>query len=153
MLALRHIRMPPCCPHRVPRRCLQGGAGKADVIAPQSVTLISAEGDSFQVDGKVAAMSELVKTIIGGGIEDEDGSSNGSDGTRRQEIPLPNVSTKVLRKVIEYCEHHVARPVVVIQKPLVDADMKKVGGSIRNRRGAGSGAAPAGVSPVVFAVV
>ena len=107
------------------RRCLQGGSEKANVVAPLSVTLVSSQGDSFQVDGKVAMMSELVKTMIGG-TEDEGGSSNGSGGSRSQEIPLPNVKTEVLVKVIEYCKHHVDHPVAPIQKPLVDSDMKKV---------------------------
>ena len=77
------------------------------------------------MDGKVAMMSELVKTMIGG-LDDDVGSSNGSAGSRTQEIPLPNVKTEVLVKVIEYCKHHVGSPVAPIQKPLVDSDMKKV---------------------------
>jgi S-phase kinase-associated protein 1 len=101
------------------------GAEKANAAEPVSVTLVSSQGDSFQVDGKVAMMSELVKTMIGG-IEDEGGSSNGSAGSRSQEIPLPNVKTEVLVKVIEYCKHHVDAPVAPIQKPLVDSDMTKV---------------------------
>jgi len=70
-------------------------------------------------------MSDLVKTMIGG-IEDEGGSSGSSAGSRNQEIPLPNVKTEVLVKVIEYCKHHVGKPVTPIQKPLVDSDMTRV---------------------------
>eukprot|EP00750_Incisomonas_marina_P017402 INCI20319.1.p3 GENE.INCI20319.1~~INCI20319.1.p3 ORF type:complete len:187 (-),score=48.25 INCI20319.1:1421-1981(-) len=102
-----------------------GGAEKANASEPTTVTLVSSQGDSFQVDGKVAMMSELVKTMIGG-VEDEGGSSGGSGGSQSQEIPLPNVKTAVLVKVIEYCKHHVDNPVAPIQKPLVDSDMKKV---------------------------
>jgi S-phase kinase-associated protein 1 len=101
------------------------GADKANSGDPVNVTLVSSQGDSFQVEGKVAMMSNLVKTMIGG-LEDEGGSSNGSAGSRSQEIPLPNVKTEVLVKVIEYCRHHVDMPVTPIQKPLVDSDMSKV---------------------------
>jgi len=107
-----------------------GGAEKGNAADPVSLTLVSSQGDSFEVDGKVAMMSELVKTMIGG-IEDEGGSSNGSAGSRSQEIPLPNVKTEVLVKVIDYCKHQVEYckhhgAVAPIQKPLVDSDMKKV---------------------------
>lgn len=103
------------------------GAEKGNAGSPVKVTLVSSQGDSFEVDGKVAMMSELVKTMIGG-IEDEGGSngSSGGSGGGGQEIPLPNVKTEVLVKVIEYCKHHVDAPVAPIQKPLVDSDMTKV---------------------------
>lgn len=61
-----------------------------------------------------------------GGVEEEGGSSGGSGGSRSQEIPLPNVKTTVLVKVIDYCKHHVDLPVEPIQKPLADSDMRKV---------------------------
>lgn len=102
-----------------------GGGEKASAGDPVNVTLVSSQGDSFQVDGRVAMMSALVKTMLGG-IEDEGGSSGGSAGSRSQEIPLPNVKTEVLVKVIAYCKHHVDQPAAPIQKPLVDSDMKKV---------------------------
>ena len=130
-------------------RCLKGGSGKADVIAPQSVTLVSAQGDSFQVDGKVAMMSELVKTMIGG-IEDEgeDGSSNGSGGSGGNHvIPLPNVTTEVLAKVIEFCNHYVDHPVAPIQKPIIGSDMKQVSRSSRKWRGVSSGVSSAVMPP------
>jgi len=34
------------------------------------------------------------------------------------EIPLPNVKSQVLRKVIEFCEHHLQEPMTEIEKPL-----------------------------------
>ena len=69
-------------------------------VPPQKVTLVSQEGDSFEVDGKVAMMSELVKTMIGG--EAEENGSTGSSEDNDQEIPLPNVKTAVLAKVCHF---------------------------------------------------
>ena len=46
-------------------------------------------------------MSELVK-----GLLDEDGA----DDDDTTEIPLPNVKSAVLRKVIEFCTHHKSEP-------------------------------------------
>jgi len=42
------------------------------------------------------------------------------------EIPLPNVKSKVLEKVIEYMKHHVNNPADEIEKPLKSASMTEV---------------------------
>ena len=34
------------------------------------------------------------------------------------EIPLPNVKSEVLEKVIEFCQHHLEEPMTEIEKPL-----------------------------------
>merc|ERR550537_1587314 len=70
---------------------------------------MSSEGDAFEVDFKVAKMSELVKTMIDDDTTAEDGP---------QEVPLPNVKNNVLAKVIEFCRHHQEEPMTVIEKPL-----------------------------------
>ena len=56
---------------------------------------MSKEGDAFTVPIAVAKMSKLVDTTIDDENEDE-----------IQEIPLPNVKSSVLAKVIEYCTHY-----------------------------------------------
>lgn len=64
------------------------------------VCLLSSEGEKIEIDIKVAKMSETIKNLIEDtGIEDA--------------IPLPNVNAKILKKVIEYCNHHVDNPVPV----------------------------------------
>ena len=42
------------------------------------------------------------------------------------EIPLPNVKAEVLRKVIEFCEHHLEEPMSEIEKPLKSQAMGDV---------------------------
>ena len=54
-------------------------------------------------------MSELVKTMI---PEEEDGE------TDQQEIPLPNVKSQILGKVMEFCKHYCEEPMNEIEKPL-----------------------------------
>ena len=78
---------------------------------------VSKEGDPFPVDIEVARMSELVK-----GLLDEDGA----DDDDTTEIPLPNVKSAVLRKVIEFCTHHKSEPMTEIEKPLKSAVMAEV---------------------------
>jgi S-phase kinase-associated protein 1 len=42
------------------------------------------------------------------------------------EIPLPNVKSQVLQKVIEFCEHHLQEPMTEIEKPLKSQVMADV---------------------------
>jgi S-phase kinase-associated protein 1 len=79
------------------------------------VNLISKEGESFPVPVAVASMSELVKSMM-----DEDNEDD------TPEIPLPNVKADVLKKVIEFCEHHKEEPMTEIEKPLKSQQMSEV---------------------------
>jgi S-phase kinase-associated protein 1 len=81
------------------------------------VHLVSQEGDSFDVSVKVAKMSELIKTMI----DDEQ-----EEDAEAQEIPLPNVKSAVLTKVIEFCRHYSEDPMNEIEKPLKSANMQEV---------------------------
>eukprot|EP00939_MAST-03C_sp_MAST-3C-sp1_P003829 g3829.t1 len=94
---------------------------------PSKVTLTSTEGESFEVSGAVAVMSELVKTMIATDEGDDDGSE-GSSEAEDHEIPLPNVKSEVLGKVIEFCKYHVDKPMKDIEKPLKSAKMSEVVG-------------------------
>merc|ERR1711924_381813 len=81
---------------------LRGGADEekkpeteaADDDDARRVNLMSQEGDQFEVEVKVAKMSELVKTMI---------PEEADEDEEAQEIPLPNVKSHVLAKVIEFC--------------------------------------------------
>jgi len=72
----------------------------------RTVHLVSQEGESFDVQIGIAKMSELVKTMI-----DED-----QDDDDAQEIPLPNVKSPILAKVIEFCQHYKTEPMNEIEK-------------------------------------
>ncbi|KAG5357842.1 E3 ubiquitin ligase complex SCF subunit sconC [Yarrowia sp. B02] len=58
------------------------------------VTLVSSDGVSFNVEKKVASRSQLLLNMM-----EDIGDDAG-------EIPVPNVSSNVLKKVIEYCTYH-----------------------------------------------
>ena len=49
-----------------------------------------------------------------------------ADGDKdAEEIPLPNVTAAVLKKVCAYLQHHAENPAPVIEKPLKSPDMKE----------------------------
>ncbi|KAA0052945.1 SKP1-like protein 1B [Cucumis melo var. makuwa] len=54
----------------------------------------TSDGDYFEVDGAVALQSQTIRHMI-----EDSCADNG--------IPLPNVNSKILAKVIEYCRKHV----------------------------------------------
>ncbi|XP_042425706.1 SKP1-like protein 1 [Zingiber officinale] len=59
----------------------------------KTITLRSSDGEVFEVDEAVATVSQIIKHVI------EDCPDN--------TIPLPNVTSKILPEVIEYCKKHV----------------------------------------------
>ncbi|KAL3778144.1 hypothetical protein ACHAW5_003152 [Stephanodiscus triporus] len=61
-------------------------------------------------------MSELVKGMLEEDNEEE----------KVIEIPLPNVKSAVLRKVIEFCQHYQEEPMVEFKKPLKSGQMAEV---------------------------
>jgi Skp1 family, tetramerisation domain len=60
----------------------------------KKITLKSSDGEEFVVDELVAMESQTIRHMI-----EDDCAENG--------IPLPNVTSKILSKVIEYCKKHV----------------------------------------------
>ncbi|KAJ1277410.1 hypothetical protein BS78_04G001900 [Paspalum vaginatum] len=58
------------------------------------ITLKSSDGEEFEVEEVVAMESQTLRHMI-----EDDCAENG--------IPLPNVNSKILSKVIEYCNKHV----------------------------------------------
>ncbi|KAF7019607.1 hypothetical protein CFC21_032767 [Triticum aestivum] len=61
------------------------------------ITLKSSDGEEFQVEVAVAMESQTIRHMI-----EDDCADNG--------IPLPNVDSKILSKVIEYCKKHAPKP-------------------------------------------
>ncbi|CAL8995512.1 unnamed protein product [Prunus brigantina] len=76
----------------------------------RKITLKSSDGETFEVDEAVALESQTIKHMV-----EDDCADNG--------IPLPNVTSKILAKVIEYCKKHVdaAKP---DDRPSNDEDLK-----------------------------
>ena len=99
-----------------------GDSGSAAPEYKGKVNLVSSEGDKFEVETKVAAMSELVKTML---KEDDEDDSDGEDADD-QAIPLPNVKSTVLAKVVEFCVYHTTNVMKEVEKPLKSANMAEV---------------------------
>ncbi|KAJ1559118.1 hypothetical protein HK405_011942 [Cladochytrium tenue] len=68
------------------------------------VKLTSSDGQEFSVDKAVAERSVLLKNML----EDV--------GDSDTPIPLPNVTGKILEKVIDYCVHHKDDPIPVAEE-------------------------------------
>ncbi|POY72525.1 hypothetical protein BMF94_4351 [Rhodotorula taiwanensis] len=74
--------------------------------APAKVKLSTSEGEEFEVENDVAVRSVLIKNML----EGKSPSVLRHVGESDQAIPLPNVSANVLKKVLEWCEHHKKDP-------------------------------------------
>jgi S-phase kinase-associated protein 1 len=61
----------------------------------KKITLKSSDGEEFEVPEVVAMESQTIRHMI-------------EDDCAESSIPLPNVNSKILSKVIEYCKKHVA---------------------------------------------
>ncbi|XVF35927.1 hypothetical protein REPUB_Repub19eG0014000 [Reevesia pubescens] len=77
----------------------------------RKITLKSSDGENFEVDEAVALESQTIKHMI-----EDDCADNG--------IPLPNVTSKILSKVIEYCKKHVETPKSDDRSTSVDDELK-----------------------------
>ena len=62
-------------------------------MAEVKLKLISAEGTIYEIEENVACKSQLIKNMV-------------EDAGTSEEIPLPNVKSEILEKVIEYCRHY-----------------------------------------------
>ncbi|KAF8643864.1 hypothetical protein AX16_008880 [Volvariella volvacea WC 439] len=72
------------------------------------VLLVTSDNEHFTTERDIIERSVLIKNML----EDV--------GESDQPIPLPNVSSAVLKKVLEYCEHHRGEPL-----PAPDADQSQ----------------------------
>ncbi|RKF71459.1 E3 ubiquitin ligase complex SCF subunit sconC [Golovinomyces cichoracearum] len=76
------------------------------------ITLVSNDGAHISVDCQVAMKSVLIKNMI----EDL------GEAVTESDVPIPNVNESVLKKVIEWCEHHKNDPVTAADD---DSDSRK----------------------------
>ncbi|XP_057490044.1 SKP1-like protein 1B [Actinidia eriantha] len=63
----------------------------------KKIVLRSSDGDTFEVEEAVAMESQTIKHMI-------------EDNCTDSGIPLPNVTSQILSKVIEYCKRHTQAP-------------------------------------------
>lgn len=78
-----------------------------------TLTLQSHEKDEFTLKKRVALQSELVKTMWEG-------------DKAETTIPVPNVRTSTLKRVVEFMEYHHNVKAKEIEKPLKSANMHEV---------------------------
>ncbi|CAE7277227.1 fpaB-1 [Symbiodinium pilosum] len=87
---------------------------KSAMADGDKLKLKSSQGEIFEVEPEVATMSTLIKNMV---------EDSGTD----EEIPLPNVKTAILSKVIDYCKYHKDNPPEEIQKPLKSTNLVECG--------------------------
>ncbi|KAL8109749.1 SKP1-like protein 20 [Apium graveolens] len=75
------------------------------------IMLKSSDNETFEVEEAVAVESQTIKHMI-------------EDDCADTTIPLPNVSSKILAKVIEYCKKHVESPKSDEVNKTVDDELK-----------------------------
>ncbi|KAH9613402.1 hypothetical protein KSS87_006794 [Heliosperma pusillum] len=64
------------------------------MASEKKITLRSSDGETFDIEEIVAMESQTIKHMV-------------EDDCADNVIPLPNVTSKILAKVIEYCKKHV----------------------------------------------
>jgi S-phase kinase-associated protein 1 len=74
----------------------------SDSAGAKKIWLASNDNATIEVERAVAERSMLIKNLLDDTGDDAISASN--------PIPIPNVNEAVLRKVIEWCEHHKADP-------------------------------------------
>ncbi|KRX77813.1 S-phase kinase-associated protein 1 [Trichinella sp. T6] len=70
-----------------------------DLIMSRRLKVISSDGEAFEVDSKAIKLSKTVKTMLEDLCTDE-------GKAELEPIPLPNVNSTILKKILLYCEHH-----------------------------------------------
>jgi S-phase kinase-associated protein 1 len=75
--------------------------------------LLSSEGIIYEVEESAACKSELIKDLV---------DCSGNEG----EIPLPDVKSETLKKVIEYCRHYKDSCPQEIEKPIKSAILNEI---------------------------
>ena len=87
-----------------------------------AVRLISSDGVPFELSRKLACMSLLVNSVINQDSDDEASTSELED-SQAIDIPLPNVHSETLGKIVLFFQRHVNNPLAAINKPIKTTNM------------------------------
>lgn len=99
-----------------------------DVFVEREVILVSSDNYEFKLPEKVACLSGLVKSTLGGTNnddgDDDDGSSEDEDDSNGESpvIPLKNVSGDHLADVVKFMKFYPTNPMPEIEKPISSAE-------------------------------
>ena len=85
------------------------------------ITLRSSDSEEFEVEEAVAMESQTIRHMI-----EDDCADNG--------IPLPNVNSKILAKVIGYCNKHVHAAAADTTNPSGGGEDQELGRGVRQGR-------------------
>ncbi|KAG7582877.1 SKP1 component POZ domain [Arabidopsis suecica] len=77
-------------------------------MSTKMISLTSSDGQTFEIKEEAARQCQIINHMI-------------EDDCTDNEIPLPNVTGKILAMVIEYCNKHHVDP----SNPSTDEDLKK----------------------------
>jgi len=77
-----------------------GTGAAAATDAPKKILLQCSDDQVIEVDPAIIEMSGTLRNMM-------DDLNEGGDSSS---IPVPNVTSKIMQKVIEYCTHHHAHP-------------------------------------------
>jgi S-phase kinase-associated protein 1 len=83
------------------------------------VRLISKEGEMFELPYNAIKNSALVSTMF-----DMDEAED--DENNIQEMPVPNVTSRILGKVVEFARHTLEEPMSEIEKPIISTVMSEI---------------------------
>jgi len=99
-----------------------------DVLVEREVILVSSDDYEFKLPEKVAYLSGLVKSTLGGTNnddgDDDDGASEDEDDSNGESpvIPLKNVSGDHLADVVKFMKFYATNPMPEIEKPIFSAE-------------------------------
>ncbi|CAB3408411.1 unnamed protein product [Caenorhabditis bovis] len=78
------------------------------------IKIVSSDNETFQVPQKVIGLSNTISTLL------QDLGFDDHDGEVEEPIPVHNVNSQILKKVIMWCQHHHTDPA-----PAEDSDNRE----------------------------
>ena len=78
----------------------------------ENVKIVSSDGTEFEVERRIAEKSKLIKDLTEEAGDDD--------------IALPNVGSKTLEKIIEFCKHEDTNEYVFLEQPLQNTDLSQL---------------------------